>query len=195
MKISTVAFAFTLAATAAVAHADELQRPCTTKAECTKQVGCKTGFTRVAAGGAKFYCQKVETDVEKEKFACSKGTLKAEDGIDSCQWQASRTPECSKIGLGPDDWEWNKKEKKCRRVANNGDVKWETSNIECDSGLTYKPASGKCEGTVRDGWSLSELFAKCTAQLGGSIPMIDYVGNTDYCVKTTGDITYAAPSI
>lgn len=194
MKISTIAFAFTLVATATVAHADELQRPCTTKAECTKQVGCKAGFSRVNAGGAKFYCQKVATDVEKEKFTCSKGTLKSDDGIDSCQWQASRTPECGKIGLGPDDWEWNKKEKKCRRVANNGDVKWETSNIECDAGLTYKATTGKCEGTVRDGWAMIELFGKCTAQLAGSAPVIDFVGNVDYCVKTSDDVTYAAPT-
>lgn len=184
---------FTTLAAAPSARAD-LERPCTTKAACTRKPTCKTGFSLVAAGGNKFYCQKVTTAVEKELFTCSKGALKSVEGLDYCQWSAVRTPECGLYDL-VDDWEWNKAAKKCRRVANTGAVKWETANIECDQGLTYKATTGKCEGTLRDGWTLIELYAKCTTQLAGSGPVIDFEGTKDFCAKSDADTTYAAPTV
>lgn len=190
-NLSAIAFLSFIAA--APSHADKAT--CSTKATCMRKPTCEAGFTLVQHGSQRFYCQQVSTAAtDRQPLRCDRGTLVAVDGVDYCQWAASRVPDCDKRN-GFDDWEWNKAEKKCRRVANTGDVRWATENIACDAGLTYKAATGRCEGTLRDTWSLSELVARCEAQLSGSLYLQDFEGNKDVCARVAKDTTYAAPTL
>jgi hypothetical protein len=191
--LTSIAFLSLVAAAAQPAHADK--GTCTTKTTCTRKPTCEAGFTLVQQGTQRFYCQKVSTSAtDRQPLSCDRGTLVTVDGVDYCQWAASRTPACEKRN-GNDDWEWHKAEKKCRRVANNGDVKWATENITCDPGLKYKASTGRCEGTLRDTWSLTELVAKCEGQLAGSVYIQDFEGNKDMCALIAKDTAYAAPTL
>ena len=191
--LSSIAFLSFIAAVATPAYADK--GACTTKTTCTRKPTCEAGFTLVQQGTQRFYCQKVSSAAtERKPLTCDRGTLVATDGVDYCQWAASRRPDCEKRN-GFDDWEWSKAEKKCRRVANDGEVKWATENIACDPGLVYKAATGRCEGTLRDTWSLAELVAKCEGQLAGSVYVEDFDGNKDMCALVAKDTAYAAPTL